>query len=62
MPKYRVLLVATQWHSKYIIADTKEQAQDIAFAGTLDLSQWQYDGLGDYENYNTLLIEENENA
>ena len=58
MATYKVLLATTQWHSKTIKADTKEQAQDSAFDGTLDLSEWHFDGLGEWENYNTIEIKE----
>ena len=56
MPKFKVLLASTQWHSKIIDADTKEQAQDIAFESVFDLSQWDYECLGNYENYDTIKL------
>jgi hypothetical protein len=58
MPIFKVLLTTTQWHSKTIDADTPEQADALAFGDYLNLADWQDQGLGTSEHYETIKIGE----
>lgn len=58
MPTYQVRLATTVWHFKTIQADTPEQATDIAFGDCLDIREWDEEGLGESEFYETIKIKE----
>ena len=58
MSFYQVRMATTQWHYKIIQADSKAEADGIAFQGEPDLTHWQDGGLGLSEYYDTVKIKE----
>lgn len=57
MPTYQVRLATTVWHFKNIQADTPDDATKIAFGDYLELSEWQEEGLGESEFWETIELE-----